>query len=78
LTNKTRECGILMQVSTLKPTTMTTTTTTNDSHSVSSSRGSSTSSSLGGPRAYSPVFSYNHHQPGSSSDLSRQVGGLHL
>jgi hypothetical protein len=28
---------------------------------------------VGGPRPYSPVFSYKHHHLGSSSDLS---GGL--
>ncbi len=67
LTTKTRECGILMQVSTLKPGGM----SIADSY-IMSSRGSSStlSSKGGGPRSYSPVFSYNHHQPGSSSDLS--------
>lgn len=64
LTSKTRECGILMQVSTLKPTSSTAPT---------ESRGSSSASSTAGSRPFSPAFGYNHHQPGASTDLAVAV-----
>ncbi len=66
-TSKTRECGILMQVSTLKPG-----SSTVPSEAQGSSRGSSSASSAAGSRPFSPAFGYNHHHVGSSADL----GGL--